>query len=106
MRRRERHVAGDRKLTSRFDGGCAAAEIEQQIVYRELRDEFLSVVDDESLGNEVAGKRRYEVLPAGDRARCQRWKIGGACDADTDRRLPRLLPRDARRRVAALRDVD
>jgi hypothetical protein len=42
MRRRERHVPGDRKLTSRFDCGCPAAEIEQQIVYRELRDEFLT----------------------------------------------------------------
>jgi hypothetical protein len=33
MRRRERHVPCDRKLTRRFDCGCAAAEIEQQIVY-------------------------------------------------------------------------
>jgi hypothetical protein len=106
MRRRERHVSGDRKLTRRFDRRCAAAEIEQQIVYGELRDRFLSVENDEALGNEVAGERQYEVLPAGDRARRQRRKIGGTRDADIDRRLPRLFPGDARRRVAALRDID
>jgi hypothetical protein len=38
MRRRECHVPGNRKLTCRFDRGCAATEIEQQIVYSELRD--------------------------------------------------------------------
>jgi hypothetical protein len=38
MRRRERHVPGDRNLARRFDRGGAAAEIEQQIVYGELRD--------------------------------------------------------------------
>ena len=106
MRRRECHVPGDRKLARRFDRGCAAAEIEQQIVYGELRDELLSVVDDEALGNEIAGERRYEVLPAGDRARRQRRKIGSARDADIDRRLPRLFPGDARRRVAALGNID
>src|SRR6202023_3229144 len=76
------------------------------IVYGELRDYFLSVENDETLGNKVAGERRYEMLPAGDRARGQRRKIGGARDADIDRRLPRLFPGDARRRVAALRGID
>ena len=106
MRRRERHIPGDRKLTRRFDRGCAAAEIEQQIVYRELRDYFLSVENDEALRDEVAGERRYEMFQAGNRARRQRRKISGACDADIDRRLPRLFPGDARRRVAALGDID
>ena len=65
-----------------------------------------TVPKDESLGNEIAGERCCEVLPAGDRARRQRREIGGARDADIDRRLPRLLPGDARRRVAALGDID
>ena len=38
VRRRERHIPGNRNLTRRFDRGGAAAEIEQQIVYGELRD--------------------------------------------------------------------
>src|SRR6516162_3946515 len=106
MRRRECHVPGDRKLARRFDRGGAAAEIKQQIVYGELREEFLSVEDDEALRDEVAGERRYEVLPPSDGARRQRRKISGARDADIDRRLPRLFPSDARRRVAALSDID
>ena len=106
MRRGERHVPGDRKLARRFDRGCAAAEIKQQIFYGELRVYFLGVEDDEALRYEVAGKREYDVLPAGDRARRQRRKISGARDADIDRRLPRLFPGDARRRVAALGDID
>jgi hypothetical protein len=71
-----------------------------------MRDCFLSVENDKALGNEVAGERQYEVRPAGNRARRQRRKIGGARDPDIDRRLPRLFPGDARRRVAALRDID
>ena len=106
MRRGERHVAGDRKLTRRFDRGCAAAEIKQQIIYGELRVYFLGVEDDEALRYEVAGKREYDVLPADDRARRQGRKISGARDADIDCRLPRLFPGDARRRVAALGDID
>jgi hypothetical protein len=69
-------------------------------------DELLSVKDDEALRDEVAGERRHEVLQAGDRARRQRRKIGGARDADIDRRLPRLFPGHARCRVAALGDID
>ena len=57
-------------------------------------------------GTRLLGNGDYEVLPAGDRARRQRRKIGGARDADIDRRLPRLFPGDARRRVAALGDID
>src|SRR5215472_16594549 len=106
MRRRESHVPGDRELTRRFDRRGAAAKVEQEIVYGELRDYFLSVVNDEALRDEVAGERQDEVLPAGDRARGQRRKIGRARDADIDRRLPCLFPGDARRRVAALSDVD
>ena len=37
MRRRECHIPGDRKLARLFDRGRAAAEIEQQILYGELR---------------------------------------------------------------------
>src|SRR5215469_15557635 len=106
MRGRERHVAGDRKLTRRLDRSCAPAEIEQQIFYSELRVYFLGVEDDEALRYEVAGKREYDVLLANDRARRQCRKIGSARDADIDRRLPRLFPRDARRRVATLGDID
>src|SRR5215831_15126748 len=95
MRRRESHVPGDRKLTGRFDRCGATAKVEQQIVYGELRDYFLSVVDDEALRDEVAGERQDEVLPAGERARRQRRKIGRALDADIDRRLPYLFPGDA-----------
>jgi hypothetical protein len=51
MRCRKRHVAGDRKLARRFGRGCAAAEIEQQIIYRELREYFLGIGSDEALGN-------------------------------------------------------
>jgi hypothetical protein len=46
------------------------------------------------------------VLVAGERAHRQRRKICGACDADRDRRLSRLFPGDARRRIAALGNVD
>jgi len=60
---------GDRKLARRLDRSPATAEIEQQIVYGELQDELLSVVNDEALRDEVAGERPYEVLPAGNRAR-------------------------------------
>ena len=74
--------------------------------YGELRVYFLGVEDDEALRNELAGKREYDVLPAGDRARRQGRKISGTRDADIDRRLPRLFPGDARRRVAALGDID
>ena len=106
MRLSERHVPGDRKLVRRFDRGCAAAEIEQQIVYRELRPYFLSIEGDEALWNEITGEREYNVLPPRDRARRQRRQISGARDADIDRRLPRLFPGDAGRRVAALGDID
>jgi hypothetical protein len=71
-----------------------------------LREELLSVEDDEALRDEVAGERRYEVLPPGDGTPRQRRKIGGARDADIDRRLPRLFLGDARRRVAALGDIN
>src|SRR5215470_15681543 len=106
MRRRERHIPGDRKLTGRSDRCGAAAKVEQQIVYGELWDYFLSVVHDEALRDEIAGERQDEVLPASDRARRQRRKIGRARDADIDRRLPCLFPGDARRRVAALGNID
>src|SRR5262249_26876045 len=106
MRRRERHVPGDRKLTGGFDRCGAAAKVEQQIIYGELRDYFLSVVDDKALRDEVAGEWQDEVLPARDRAPGKRRKIGRARDADIDRRLPCLLPGDARRRVAALRNIN
>jgi hypothetical protein len=39
-------------------------------------------------------------------ARRQRREIGGARDADIDRRLLCLLPGDARRRVTTLGDID
>ena len=106
MGRRGVRVAGDRELFRRFNRGGAATEIEQQVVNRELRIDFLGVGGDEPLRNKITGERTNNVLIAAEYARGYRRKIRRARNADIDSGLPRLLPGNARRRIATLGDVD
>ena len=106
MRRREARIAGDRELFRRFNRGSAATEIEQQVVNRELRVDFPGIEGDEPLRSKIGGERSNGVLIASEHARGQRRKIRRARNADIDGGLPRLLPGNPRRGIAALGDVD
>jgi hypothetical protein len=56
VRCREIGVGGDRKLVCFFDCGCAAAEIEQQVLYRSPGRDFHVVGGGETRRNDICGK--------------------------------------------------
>src|SRR5262249_56730030 len=100
---REARIRGTRPRPRLFDRGRAAPEIEQQVGYGQLRPHLRGVGADETL---LIREREYEALVAAECARCQHRKISGTRDADTNRRLSRLLPGDAPFGIAALGDID